>query len=69
MLAGGLSFALAELIAWPTHLIGLMLQCGISATAGLLLYGGLASWARVPEATQISRQLGGQILRRLPLKR
>ena len=69
LLAGGLSFALAELIAWPTHLIGLLLQCGISATAGLLLYGGLASWARVPEATQISRQLGGQILRRLPLKR
>jgi putative peptidoglycan lipid II flippase len=69
LLAGGLSFALAEWIAWPTHLIGLLLQCGISAAAGLLLYAGLASWARVPEATQISRQLGGPILRRLPFKR
>ncbi|CAK6698436.1 murein biosynthesis integral membrane protein MurJ [Synechococcus sp. CBW1107] len=67
--AGGVSFALAEWIAWPTHLIGLLLQCGICAAAGLLLYGGIASWARVPEATQISRQLGAQILQRLPFRR
>jgi putative peptidoglycan lipid II flippase len=68
-LAGGLSYGLAALIAWPTHLIGLLLQCGICAAAGLLLYGLVASWAGVAEATQISRQLSGQLMRRLPLRR
>jgi putative peptidoglycan lipid II flippase len=69
VLAGGLSYGLAALIAWPTHLIGLLLQCGICAAAGLLLYGLVASWAGVAEATQISRQLSGQLTRRLPLRR
>jgi putative peptidoglycan lipid II flippase len=69
LLAGGLSFGLAELIAWPTHLIGLLLQCGLCAAAGLLVYGLVANWAGVPEAIQISRQLGGQIRRRLPIGR
>ncbi len=69
VLAGGLSFALSVLIAWPAHLVGLLLQCGICAAAGLLLYGLVASWAGVPEATQITRQFGGQITRCLPFKR
>ena len=69
LLAGGLSFGLSVLIAWPTDLIGLVLQCGLCAAAGLLVYGLIASWAGVPEATQISRQLTGQLTRRLPLKR
>jgi len=69
VLAGALSFALSVLIAWPSHLVGLLLQCGICAAAGLLVYGLVASWAGVPEATQITRQLGGQITRRLPIKR
>jgi putative peptidoglycan lipid II flippase len=69
VLAGGLSYGLAALIAWPTHLIGLLLQCGICAAAGLLLYGLVASWAGVAEATQISRQLSVQLTRRLPLRR
>jgi putative peptidoglycan lipid II flippase len=69
LLAGGLSFGLSVVIAWPTDLIGLVLQCGLCAAAGLLLYGLIASWAGVPEATQISRQLAGQLTRRLPLKR
>ena len=69
VLAGGLSFVLSVLIAWPAHLVGLLLQCGICAAAGLLVYGLVASWAGVPEATQITRQFGGQITRRLPLKR
>ncbi|MBW0173568.1 MAG: murein biosynthesis integral membrane protein MurJ [Vulcanococcus sp.] len=69
VLAGGLSFGLSVLIAWPSHLVGLLLQCGICAAAGLLVYGLVASWAGVPEATQITRQFGGQITRRLPLKR
>jgi len=45
------------------------LQCGLCAAAGLLLYGLVASWAGVAEATQISRQLGGQLTRRLPFGR
>jgi putative peptidoglycan lipid II flippase len=69
VLAGGLSFGLSVLIAWPAHLVGLLLQCGICAAAGLLVYGLVASWAGVPEATQITRQFGAQITRRLPLKR
>jgi putative peptidoglycan lipid II flippase len=69
VLAGGLSFGLSVLIAWPAHLVGLLLQCGLCAAAGLLVYGLVASWAGVPEATQITRQFGGQITRRLPFKR
>jgi putative peptidoglycan lipid II flippase len=69
LLAGGLSFGLSVLIAWPTDLIGLVLQCGLCAAAGLLAYGLIASWAGVPEATQISRQLTGHLTRRLPFKR
>jgi putative peptidoglycan lipid II flippase len=69
LLAGGLSFGLSVLIAWPTDLIGLALQCGLCAATGLLAYGLIASWAGVPEATQISRQLAGQLTRRLPFKR
>jgi putative peptidoglycan lipid II flippase len=69
VLAGGLSFGLSVLIAWPAHLVGLLLQCGICAAAGLLVYGLVASWAGVPEATQITRQFGGQITWRLPVKR
>ena len=69
LLAGTLSFGLAAGIAWPPHLIGLLLQCSLSAGAGLLLYGLVANWAAVPEATQISRQLSGQIRRRFPFGR
>jgi putative peptidoglycan lipid II flippase len=69
VLAGGFSYGLSALIRWPGHLIGLLLQCGLCAAVGLLVYGVVASWAGVPEATQISRQLGGAITRRLPLKR
>jgi putative peptidoglycan lipid II flippase len=61
LLAGCLSYGLAVLIHWPPHLIGLLLQCGLCAGAGLLLYGLVASWAGVQEARQISRQLGGRL--------
>ena len=54
---------------WPWYLIGLLLQCSLSAGAGLLLYGLVANWAAVPEATQISHQLSGQIRRRFPFGR
>ena len=69
VLAGGLSFALSVLIAWPAHLVGLLLESGLCAAAGLLVYALVASWAGVPEATQITRQFGAQITRRLPFKR
>jgi putative peptidoglycan lipid II flippase len=69
VLAGGVSYGLSVGVAWPTHLLGLLLECGFSAAIGLLVYGLVASWAGVPEANQISRQLSGTILRRLPVKR
>ena len=69
VLAGGCSYGLSALIRWPGHLIGLLVQCGLCAAVGLLVYGVVASWAGVPEATQISRQLTGTITRRLPFRR
>ena len=66
VLGGLTSFGLAELLTWPGHLVGLLLQCGLSAAAGLLVYTAVASSAGVQEAAQLSRQLSGPILRRLP---
>jgi putative peptidoglycan lipid II flippase len=49
-------------VNWPSGLIGLLLQAGLSAALGLGLYGLLASLAGVPEA----RQMLGSLARRLP---
>ena len=57
VLAGLAAWGLSEGIGWPTHLWGLLLQCGFCSGVGLLVYGLLASWAGVPEARELSRQL------------
>ena len=59
------AWLLAELVAWPADLLGRLLQVGLSGSLGLLIYGGLAVAARVPEAeqviTQLSRRLPGRL--------
>jgi putative peptidoglycan lipid II flippase len=57
VLAGLAAWGLSETIGWPAHLWGLLLQCGFCSAVGLLVYGLLASWAGVPEARELSRQL------------
>ena len=60
--AAAVAWGLSVLIAWPPHLIGLLLQCSFCGALGLLVYAVLARLAGVPEALEISRQLS----RRLP---
>jgi putative peptidoglycan lipid II flippase len=62
VLAGVVAWVLAEGVEWPSGLIGLLLQAGLSSAFGLGLYGLLASLAGVPEA----RQMVGSLARRLP---
>jgi putative peptidoglycan lipid II flippase len=57
VLAGLVAWGLSEGIGWPSHLWGLLIQCGFCSGVGLLVYGLLASWAGVPEARELSRQL------------
>jgi putative peptidoglycan lipid II flippase len=57
VLAGLAAWGLSEGIGWPSHLWGLLIQCGFCSGVGLLVYGLLASWAGVPEARELSRQL------------
>ena len=64
VVAGLLAWALAASIAWPGGLAGHLLECSLAAAASLLVYGLLASWARVPEMQQLLRQLQGQLQRR-----
>jgi hypothetical protein len=52
---------MASVIAWPTHLLGRLLECSLASAAALLVYGLIASWGRVPEVDQISRQLRARI--------
>ena len=65
---GGVAWALASWIAWPHGLVGGLVQTSFSAAAGFLVYGLLATAARVPEAEQWAQQLKAQ-LRRLPIGR
>jgi putative peptidoglycan lipid II flippase len=57
VLAGLVAWGLSEGIGWPSHLWGLLIQCGFCSGVGLLVYGLLASWAGVPEARELCRQL------------
>ncbi|NBW62484.1 MAG: murein biosynthesis integral membrane protein MurJ [Synechococcaceae bacterium WB4_1_0192] len=60
--AGGLAaWGLEAVIAWPANLWGRLLECCLAGGLGLLVYGLIASWARVPEVHQISRQLRARI--------
>jgi len=62
LLAGGVAWGLSVGLAWPQHLLGLVVEAGFCSAVGLLVYGLLASWAGVPEALDLSRLLR----RRLP---
>jgi len=57
VLAGLAAWGLSEGIGWPSHIWGLLIQCAFCSGVGLLVYGLLASWAGVPEARELSRQL------------
>jgi putative peptidoglycan lipid II flippase len=57
VLAGLAAWGLSEGIGWPSHIWGLLIQCAFCGGVGLLVYGLLASWAGVPEARELSRQL------------
>ncbi|MFM7653000.1 MAG: murein biosynthesis integral membrane protein MurJ [Vulcanococcus sp.] len=60
--AGGLvAWGMASLISWPGHLIGRLIECSLASAAALLVYGVLATAARVPEVHQLVRQLRGRI--------
>ena len=59
--AGLTAWGLASAIAWPTNLLGRLLECSLASAAALLVYGLIASWGRVPEVDQISRQLRARI--------
>jgi len=59
--AGLTAWGMASVIAWPTHLVGRLLECSLASAAALLVYGLIASWGRVPEVDQISRQLRARI--------
>jgi putative peptidoglycan lipid II flippase len=61
-LVGGLAaWALVAAVSWPAGLWGLLWQCGLGAALVLLVYGGLAGAAGVPEARQIARTLTGRL--------
>ena len=56
-IAGVAAWAMAALIAWPPHLIGRLLECSLAGGVGLVVYGVVATAARVPEVHQLSRNL------------
>jgi putative peptidoglycan lipid II flippase len=64
VLAGVVAWLLAEQVAWPSGLVGLLLQCGIASAMGTAVYGLVASLAGVPEVqellTTVRRRLPGQ---------
>jgi len=59
--AGLAAWGLASAVAWPANLLGRLLECSLASAAALLIYGLIATWARVPEVHQIARQLQGRI--------
>ena len=59
--AGGTAWGLGAAIAWPANLGGRLLECSLASAAALLVYGLIASAARVPEVSQIIRQLRARI--------
>ena len=56
------AWLLAERVAWPAGLGGLLLQCGLGSAMGTAVYGLVASLAGVPEV----RELLATLRRRLP---
>ena len=64
-IAGAAAWAMSVLIAWPAHLIGRLLECSFAGGVGLVVYGLVATAARVPEVHQLSRQLRSRLPARL----
>jgi len=62
--AGLAAWGLSERVSWPAGFSGLLLQACLSAGLALGLYGLLATAAGVPEARQLSQQLGQRLRRR-----
>ena len=63
LLAGLAAWGLATLVAWPADLLGRLLQTGLSAGLGLLLYATLAGALRVPEAQEVISQIKDRLPR------
>jgi putative peptidoglycan lipid II flippase len=63
VLAGLAAWGLAAGVAWPTGLWGRLLECSFAGGVGVLVYGLLASWAGVPEVTDLMAQLRGRLPR------
>ncbi|MFM7464571.1 MAG: murein biosynthesis integral membrane protein MurJ [Cyanobium sp.] len=57
LLGGGAAWALASLVQWPTGLIGLLLQNGLSAALATAIYGMLGTLFGVAEVRDILRGL------------
>ena len=62
LLGGGAAWALAGFVGWPAGLLGRLLQTGFGTALAFVVYGLVASWAGVPEATDLLAMLR----RRLP---
>ncbi|MEY3463995.1 MAG: Protein MurJ [Cyanobacteriota bacterium] len=60
--AGLAAWALAGLVTWPAGLLGRLWQTGLCSGLGILLYGAVAAWSRVPEALEVI----ALVRRRLP---
>jgi len=58
--AGVCAWLLSELVAWPAGLPGLLWQCTLAAAFALLVYGGMAGVAGVPEARALMREMGSR---------
>jgi len=57
VVAGVCAWLLAELVARPAGLPGLLWQCALAAAFALLVYGGMAGAAGVPEARALLREM------------
>ena len=62
LLGGVAAWGLADFVGWPAGLFGRLLQTGFGTALAFAVYGLVASWARVPEATELLAMLR----RRLP---
>ncbi|MFM9088231.1 MAG: murein biosynthesis integral membrane protein MurJ [Cyanobium sp.] len=57
VMGGAAAWALASFVGWPSGLVGLLLQNGLSAALAAAIYGMLGTWFGVPEVREILRGL------------
>ena len=62
VLGAAAAWVVADRVAWPPGLLGLLLRCGLASAMGTAVYGLGASLAGVPEA----REMLATLQRRLP---